>query len=68
MAPSDRVTVHRRKPRSIFHTGQFLTGLSIFDIRTAIGLFYSSGIRLFQLTSIDMVMASGRCLAVLIFH
>jgi hypothetical protein len=60
--------VHRRKPRSIFHTGQFLTGPSIFDIRTATALFYSSGIRLFQFTCIGLVMASGRCLAVLIFH
>jgi len=38
--------VHQRKLRSIFHTGQLLTGLSIFEIRTAAGLFYSAGIRL----------------------
>ena len=30
----DRVTVHQRKLRSIFNIGQFLTGLSIFQIRT----------------------------------
>ena len=34
-APPDRVMVHQRKLRSIFHTGQFLTSLSIFDSRTA---------------------------------
>jgi hypothetical protein len=49
--------VHRRKPRSIFDTGQFLTGL-----------FNSSGIRLFQLMSIVSVPVSGHCLAVFIFH
>jgi len=38
--------VHRRKPRSIFDTGQFLTGLSSFDIRTAMVLFNPAGIRL----------------------
>lgn len=60
--------VHRRKPRSIFHTGQFLTGLSIFEIRTATGLFNPAGIRLFQPMSTGSVMASGHCLAVFIFH
>ncbi len=60
--------VHRRKPRSIFHTGQFLTGLPIFDIRIAMALFNPAGIRLFQTTSIGLVPDSGHCLAVFIFH
>ncbi len=32
------------------------------------GLFYPAGIRLFQPTSTCLVMATGYCLAVLIFH
>jgi len=40
--------------------------LSIFKIRTATGLFYSAGIRLYQTTS--RVPGDGRCCAVLIFN
>jgi hypothetical protein len=43
--------VHRRKPRSFLNLGQFLTGLSIFEIMAAAGLFYSAGIRLCQTAS-----------------
>jgi len=50
--------VHQRKLRSFLNLGQFLTGLSIFDIRTATGLFYSAGIRLCQTTS----LVPGDCL------
>jgi len=43
--------VHQRKLRSFLNLGQFFKGLSIFDIRTATGLFYSAGIRLSLTTS-----------------
>jgi hypothetical protein len=60
--------VHQRKLRSIFHIGQFLTGLSIFEIRAAYWAVLSS--RHPPVLNHELVpdIAFGHCHAALIFH
>jgi len=60
--------VHRRKPRPFLNLGQFLIGLSIFEIMAAAGLFYSAGSACVKPRAACTTIAYGCCFAVLIFN